>query len=327
MKVFRRIVRVGMSAALLWGTGCGKEPLIGHWAEAPIVIDGDGSEWPISHMTYMEETRGVIGVANDDSTLYLLFRFRDEKTARKAMVGGVTAWWSPRGTKDREVGLRFAPVVSLRDIMHAQRPSPAETEGELEPEHVRPDSGLRGGPRSGVRGDREWMGFGRGFGRPTVPAPEEGVLHREVLLVTSEDPVGTPEWGDRRLRVQTGYRKGTYTYELALPLGAGESGIGIAAEGGVKVHFAVRVGGIPEEDRDLVTQNAPRPPGPDEGEGAGGGPSGGEGGPRGSGSGVIGGGGGRGPVGRGPGGRMNPFAEFAEIIDVSFDVLLASRPR
>jgi hypothetical protein len=159
-----------------------------------------------------------------------------------------------------------------------------------------------------------------------LPTPEEGVLHHDVRLVTAKDPVGTPEWSDRRLRVQTGYKKGTYTYELALPLrGVGDSEIAITAGPDAKVHFAVSLGGVPEEDQDLIRQGAQRPPSrPDDGEGSGEGPEGGHsGGPGGQGG--IGGGGGRGPGGQGPGARSSPFADLTETIDLAFAITLAER--
>jgi len=246
------------------------------------------------------------------------------------MVGGVTAWWFAHGTKDREVGLRFAPVVSLRDIMPGQHGTGAEGEGRPQPGQgsgqAPSEGGVGGDTRPEFGDDRGWMPPGRGFARPTLPTPEEGILHRDVTLMTSKDPVGVSEWSDRRLQVQTGYKKGTYTYELALPRGVGESGIGIEAEHGAKVHVAVRLGGIPEEDQDLVKKGTQQPPSrPDDGEGTGEGPEGGPGGipPGGGPGGMGGGGGGRGPGGRGPGGMSNPFAEFGETLDVSFVITLA----
>ncbi|MCU0610509.1 MAG: hypothetical protein MUE60_01810 [Candidatus Eisenbacteria bacterium] len=325
--MIRRRAVFAALVALVGALGCGEEPLVSHWADLRPVIDGDGAEWPISYMAYVDETRGVIGVTNDDSTAYLLFRFRDQKTARKAMVGGVTAWWSPRGSKDREIGIRFAPVVLLRDILSGQPAAGGEWEGRPDssqsPHQPPPDGGPGGTTGSeSERGDG-WAPPGRGFGRSDWPTPAEGVLHPDVRLVTAKDPIGTDEWSDQRLRAQSGYRKGTYTYELALPLGAG-SEIGTMAGEDGKIRFAVSLGGVPEDDKDLLNARGQGPGRrPDSGEeGSDEGRDGGAGGP----AGMSGGGGGRGPGGRGPGAMMlNPLAELKETVDVSFVITLAER--
>ncbi len=256
----QRLTRFVIPVLAVVSIACGREPIASRWVDTPFVIDGDGVDWPIAFTTYVEETRGVLGVANDDSTLYLLFRFRDERTARRAMVGGVTIWWSQEGSKGRQVGIRCAPVVSLADLM----PTPQGGRGPLgeEPREggQRPSAerGRAPRPRDAAEGDRSWPPPDRGSLRLRIPTPEEGVLHRDVRLVTAKDPVGSAEWLDPRLSVQTGFRKGTYTYELALPLGApGPSGVGIRASGGDVVRLTVSLGGIPEEDRDLVERRAP----------------------------------------------------------------------
>ncbi|MBN1424572.1 hypothetical protein JXA88_08450 [Candidatus Fermentibacteria bacterium] len=325
--MIRRIASYGVLIILVSTSGCGEEPVGSTWANTPPIIDGDSADWPMSHMTYVEKTRGVIGVANDDSMVYLLFRFRDQNAARKAMVGGATVWWSPSGTKDREAGIRFSPTMSIRDVMPGRPPEDSEPDDDSEGNSAAP------APQSppGGFGDRQgshregpgWMP-GQGFGRPVVPTPEEGTLHSDIRLVTAQDPAGISEFEALGLRAQSTYRKGTYAYELAIPLGAaGELGIG-AADG--KAFLSVVVGGVSDEDRDFVKQTSSsrqRPSQPPEGadDRSGGGP--------GDDGGIGATGGGRG--GRGPGGGRrgmpNPMEDLLETIEASFTITLAHRTK
>lgn len=320
--MIRQIATYAMFFALLGVPGCGQEPIASHWVDAPPVIDGDGADWPMAHMTYVEKTRGVIGVANDDSMIYLLFRFRDPNTARKAMAGGATVWWSREGKNARESGIRFFPTISVRDLLPGRtpndRPPDAESEEDSDASSTQtPPKGFGDRPKP-ADGRPGWVP-GQGFGRPTLPTPEEGILHTDVRLVTAKDPVGVFEFETLGIRAQSTYRKGTYAYELAVPRGSARE-LGITAPDG-KARFVVVVGGVAEEDRDFVKQAgasrqrpARRPEGEEDGRDGGAGPGGrGGGGP------------GRGTSG-GRGGMPNPFQDLLETIEASFTIVPATHP-
>ena len=109
----------------LFFAGCGDMKIESTWMQNPITLDGDGFEWPASGLVYVEDIRGVIGASNSDSVLSVMFRFRDDRTARKAMMGGVTVWWSRSGEKSKDIGVRYAGKFNI-DEMTAEPPNPGD---------------------------------------------------------------------------------------------------------------------------------------------------------------------------------------------------------
>ena len=97
-------------------TGCGTKNIESTWASNPIVVDGDHGEWPASQLTYVEKVRGVFGATNDDSSLSVMFRFRDQRIARKVMMGGATVWWGQDGKKSKDFGVRYAAKFDIQGI-------------------------------------------------------------------------------------------------------------------------------------------------------------------------------------------------------------------
>ena len=55
--------------------GCGSEEITSVWNEQNFVIDGDGADWSSTGLHYVDDVRGVIGIANTDTSLSLMFRF------------------------------------------------------------------------------------------------------------------------------------------------------------------------------------------------------------------------------------------------------------
>jgi hypothetical protein len=270
-------------------TGCGDEKIESTWTESPITLDGDGFEWPASQLLYVEDIRGVIGASNSDSVLSVMFRFRDDGTARKAMMGGVTVWWSRHGEKSKDIGVRYAGKFNI-DEMRAELPSPEEM------------------------GDRGDMG-GRGR-RMSPPEPREGPLHDQILLV--EQDVEVPLVG---AGAAAAYFNGFYTYEVSIPLGWSElQPQALDAGPGDEIRLCVELGGLSKSDREQLEEamkERMRGPG-GAGPGGGMGPEGGMGPPG-------GGTGGRGGMGGPPGGRGDMGAMF-EKEEMWFTISLADGP-
>jgi hypothetical protein len=208
-----------LSASLVLLPGCGDEKIESTWMENPIILDGDGFEWPASRLVYVEDVRGVIGASNSDSLLSVMFRFRDDRTARKAMIGGVTLWWSLDGKKSKEIGVRFAGKFDIDEMM-TNLPEPDEVGGR---------------------------GMGRGR-RMAPPEPREGPIHDQILLV--EQDVEVPLVG---ARAAAAYFNGFYTYEVSVPLGSSAlQPQALDARPGETVRLCVELGGLSKSDREQL---------------------------------------------------------------------------
>ncbi len=78
-----------------------------HVTDSSIVIDGKDNDWNDSLIYYVEDLDGVAGIVNDDSSLFIMFRFGDPELLRKIMIGGAALWWNAEGKKKQDFGIRF----------------------------------------------------------------------------------------------------------------------------------------------------------------------------------------------------------------------------
>ena len=93
--------------------GCNSKELNNQWTDQPIKIDGDYSDWEGIDLQYFEELNLVMGSLNDAENLYLMFRFTDQKLARKIQKMGVTCWLDKNGKKDKKYGVQYTGSVNL----------------------------------------------------------------------------------------------------------------------------------------------------------------------------------------------------------------------
>lgn len=95
---------------LLIAAGCGERKVESLWRDRPIAIDGrdDGDEWKGSRY-FLEEEKIVLGIMNDDTSLYLRFSCLDRSTVRNIVAGGFIVWMDGAGTKKKSFGILFPP--------------------------------------------------------------------------------------------------------------------------------------------------------------------------------------------------------------------------
>jgi len=259
------IILIALILVLL--AGCGAEKIESTWASNPIVVDGYTEEWPASQLTYVEKVRGVFGAANDDSSLSVMFRFRDQRIAQKAMLGGATLWWGRDGEKDKDLGIRYAGKFDSKQTL-AELPDP------------------------------ENMMMRGGGGRVRFREPEEGQLHDQIMVV--ELGVETPleSYGEKRLAAMSTYHNGFYTYEVTIPRGWTELYPNTSNAGpGEEIRMCVELGGMDPKDREILEDAMKDQMRGSGGMGPQGGGMGGRGGRGGPGGGMGGPGGGRGREG------------------------------
>lgn len=95
---------------LMAGTACYRFELGSIWAEEPITIDGDDSEWTLPRRV-LEGEQGVIGFMNDDTYLYISFRTSSRARIQEIVTQGLTLWIDPKGGTSKRIGFRY-PIGS-----------------------------------------------------------------------------------------------------------------------------------------------------------------------------------------------------------------------
>jgi len=93
------------------------------WVNAPIVIDGNPSEWPQPFRYYDGDTKLQFAVANDSNNIYLCFKVTDEPTEMRIFRAGMNIWVDPRGKRKQAVGINFPmkPTASAASDMPRQQ--------------------------------------------------------------------------------------------------------------------------------------------------------------------------------------------------------------
>jgi|GEM_PF-341770 len=264
---------------LLVGTimGCDSEPIQSIWTHEPPVIDGSGNDWESTGFTFLDDIRGAVAVANDDTMLYLLIRYRDQELARKASVGGFTLWWGLNGEKRPDIGVQFPGRESIDDMV--------ERMGSMK-------RGSIGGPPSD---DPMEQGSPPDFGQR-----DNGDIHGDMEIVFGDidSPIPILEiYADAAFQ----YYKGSFIYEFAIPLSAVQGYSGKEKTSDISdITFNATLGGLSDADLDRLKESMPegKQGGPPGGMGGPGGGRGGRGGGMGRSGGGMGGRGGGGPMGQ-----------------------------
>jgi hypothetical protein len=87
--------------------GCNTQEIQSGWRDREIVIDGNGEEWNNALASYFDESRVLLGVANDSSHLYLRLSTSDRGLQRQLLHGGCTVWFDAKGGENKALGLNF----------------------------------------------------------------------------------------------------------------------------------------------------------------------------------------------------------------------------
>jgi hypothetical protein len=194
---------------------CGS-PKMDSWRRSgPIAIDGVNTEWD-GHTLYLDEVRVVLGAANDDENLYLSLMSADRGVMRQILMSGLTIWVDAGNGKKKSFGIKLP--FSMNGGMWRHR-------GEFRPgEGAKPtDENAGGGTEQGQdrRSGRPPMDEAMiqqhfanridSLGSFDIIDPARGGTH-EVLISDSSD-----------VHVKTGFNKGAFIFELAIPLHRSET--------------------------------------------------------------------------------------------------------
>ena len=105
-KHFMRILPILLTLVLF---SC-KKPVTLNSVEAPknLIVDGLSEDWKTVPMLFLEKEAISLGVANDSSKLYILFRLRNPRTAGLIRKNGLILWINSDDKTKRELGLQYA---------------------------------------------------------------------------------------------------------------------------------------------------------------------------------------------------------------------------
>ncbi len=274
-------------AALLYSS-CGPVELQSRWPESVVTIDGANQEWN-DEVSFLEDPGVVISVSNDAEYIYLCLMTSRRSVQRQVMLQGLIVWFDGGNGKKKDFGIKFPLGMSETGDMRPDR----ESGGAGEPE-----PGTRSGERRGAGpGDGQRM-FDEMFDAGIATQTEFDVI----------GPAGTGvrrvEFGEiKRIEVKAGRSRGTFVYELKVPLHReGDDFYAVNSNAGDVVGMCLE---SPEIDREAMRERW------------GGGPPGGMGPGRGTGGpGGMGGMEGPGGMGAPRGGefeRPQPFEVWASV--------------
>lgn len=88
-------------------TACHTPEIQSVWRDRTIIIDGNGDEWNNALACYVDESRVLLGVANDFCNLYIRLSTSDANLQRQLLHGDIAVWFDATGGEKKVFGLRF----------------------------------------------------------------------------------------------------------------------------------------------------------------------------------------------------------------------------
>jgi len=118
-------------------SACGREKIESQKTTTPIIVNGISDDWKNYNQVLYKDWSAVYSVINDDTSLSLLFQFRDPQLARKINMRGLTLWINSEGDKEKVTGIHY----ENRKFMDAMLDNMAEGKRML---REKPDENFEG---------------------------------------------------------------------------------------------------------------------------------------------------------------------------------------
>jgi hypothetical protein len=211
--------------------------------EGKIILDGSPVDWEGASAVYLEESVRIFAARHDDEYLYVMFRFGDDRLARRVRGAGVTLWLDGAGGSDAHFGVRYAASKALAASLDQDGPEPG-TPGP-EPSGGTPPSGSGGEDRPPDEG-----GHHKPHASPFAPPP--GTL----TIVRPDDTESRPESGADGLAAASAVTDGSYCYELRIPLAMIPGLAAPKAGAKLTMSLGVQIGGLSESERKAMKEKA-----------------------------------------------------------------------
>src|SRR5262245_2166580 len=87
--------------SLVIASGCTKTLYPSRWQPAPVIADGNASEWSLPLQYYDNDTKLNYAFSNDTKNLYLCIRVGDDKEQMTMLRSGFTIWLDTEGKKNK----------------------------------------------------------------------------------------------------------------------------------------------------------------------------------------------------------------------------------
>jgi len=116
---------------LLLVTGCQSEDIPVRWTENQITADGQIDDWTGIPLEFFEDEQITLGLSNDSTNLYILFRFNSVEWAGIIRLSGLTLWLNPEGKSDTEFGIRYRGGPTLEELWKLRNPDAEGTGREI----------------------------------------------------------------------------------------------------------------------------------------------------------------------------------------------------
>jgi len=162
--------------------GCRSARIDSTWRNKAIQVDGNATEW-LDMQFIPEGERVALGVANDESTLYLSFRTSDRAAIMQILSFGFTVWFDSKGGTREKLGLRYPIAEDMRSMRGTLRTR------SMSPEDV-----------------ERWV--------ETVLASQVGI---EIIGPDKGDLARLPLKNNAGLEIGVVYSNGQFVYELKIP--------------------------------------------------------------------------------------------------------------
>jgi len=160
--------------------GCKNELLKSEWKKSQITIDGKSDDWPDYSLKFVERdnVQAILGIINNDTSLNLMIRFRDNRLARMIEARGLVLWFDEKNQNN--LGIHYVNKdfrCRIRSMVS-----------------VPPNRGESIGP------------------------PEEVLRPAGSFRVMKEDTNEIPERGFKGILAAADFIDGSYCYEFQVPL-------------------------------------------------------------------------------------------------------------
>ncbi|MEW5795553.1 MAG: hypothetical protein AB1772_04250 [Candidatus Zixiibacteriota bacterium] len=116
-----------------------KADLNSTWVHGVVNVDGLAEDWTDLSPKYFDKQNAVIGVANDSTRLYLLWRFRDAKWARVIRVTGLKLTLQTPSREKRTFVLTYRGGPTLEQMRHLDPRAGSDRSDSVFPDAQRPD--------------------------------------------------------------------------------------------------------------------------------------------------------------------------------------------
>lgn len=231
----RKAVLIIMVLGLSIISGCKGTKIQNQWVDQEIKIDGSYEDWEGIDQNIIEDQNIVVGLANDENNLYLMFRSNDNQMERRIRMMGVAVWLNKEGKKKKDFGILY---TGSTDLHVSYRPEMRSSDSR--------------NPQMEERLQRMMERRRENLAQPGM-----------IIIIQGDEKIERNEYALDGPAAGSAFQNGIFCYEFRLPIP-----ISTASGGEVKLGF--EFGDMSDTDRKAMMQERGGRPGGGMGGRAGG---------------------------------------------------------